>query len=141
MDPSGDTSQAALGGCLCGAVRYRVSGAPSNSMICHCQTCRRAAGAPVVAWLTFPKSSFHVLKGEADAYRSSEYVRRTFCPGCGTPLTYEHADSPKSIDLTTCSLDDPQAFPPTHHSWLSHDLAWVRFGDGLPAFQEWRPKE
>jgi hypothetical protein len=121
MDPSGDTSQAALGGCLCGAVRYRVSGAPSNSMICHCQTCRRAAGAPVVAWLTFPKSSFQFLKGEADTYRSS--------------------DSPKSIDLTTCSLDHPQAFAPTHHSWLSHDLAWVRFGDGLPAFQEWRPKE
>jgi hypothetical protein len=109
-------------------------------MICHCQSCRRAAGSPVVAWLTFPKGSFQFCKGEANTYRSSEHVRRTFCPACGTPLTYEHADSPQSIDITTCSLDDPQAFPPTHHSWLSHDLAWVKFGDGLPAFQEWRPK-
>ena len=140
MDPSGDTSQAALGGCLCGAVRYRVSGAPSNSMICHCQTCRRAAGAPLVAWVTFFTRDFVLTKGQPGSFRSSESVRRTFCPACGTPLTYEHADSPKSVDITTCSLDDPQAFPPTHHSWLSHDLAWVKSGDGLPAFQEWRPK-
>jgi hypothetical protein len=54
-------------------------------------------------------------------------------------LTYEHSDSPLSIDITTCSLDDPRSFAPTHHSWLSHDIGWLRFGDGLPAFQESRP--
>jgi hypothetical protein len=132
--------QAHEGGCLCGAIRYRVRGAPSNSMICHCKTCRRAAGSPVVAWVTFSKENFEIVKGEANTYRSSEFVRRTFCPACGAPLTYEHADSPQSIDITTCTLDDPQSFPPTHHSWLSHDLSWIKFGDGLPTFREWRPK-
>jgi len=39
---------------------------------------------------------------------------------------------------TTCSLDSPGAFSPTHHSWLSHGVEWVRFGDGLPTFQQWR---
>jgi hypothetical protein len=53
-------------------------------------------------------------------------------------LTYEHRDSVGFVDITTCSLDDPDFFPPTHHSWLGHDLIWVRFGDGLPTFQEWR---
>lgn len=126
------------GGCFCGAVRYRATAIPTNTMVCHCQSCRRVAAAPVVAWLTFPKARFQIIRGTPSEFHSSEPVRRTFCPSCGTPLTYEHRDSPSSIDVTTCSLDDPAAFPPTHHSWLSHDIGWVQFGDGLPAFAESR---
>ena len=127
------------GGCLCRAIRYRVTGKPTNTMVCHCQTCRRAAGSPVVAWLTFATRDFGFSKGTPVEFSSTPPVRRTFCGSCGTPLTYTHDKSPDSIDVTTCSLDDPAAFPPTHHSWLSHDVGWVRFGDGLPAFQQWRP--
>jgi hypothetical protein len=127
------------GGCLCGAVRYQVRGKPTNTMICHCRTCRRATGSPVVAWLTFAQADFEVTTGALAEFRSSPPVRRGFCGTCGTPLTYSHRESPDSIDVTTCSLDEPQAFPPTHHSWLSDDVGWVRFGDGLPAFQESRP--
>ena len=126
------------GGCICGAVRYRVTGNPTNSMVCHCRSCRRVAASPVVAWVTFPAGQFELLKGRPTAFHSSKPVRRTFCAACGTPLTYEVSGSVGFVDVTTCSLDDPEAFPPTHHSWLSHDLAWVRFGDGLPTFQEWR---
>ena len=38
------------GGCLCGATRYVVQGDPVVVALCHCSMCRRAAGAPVVAW-------------------------------------------------------------------------------------------
>jgi len=127
------------GGCLCGAIRYQVRGKPTNTMICHCRTCRRATGSPVVAWLTFAKADFEVTTGALAEFRSSPPVRRGFCGTCGTPLTYSHRESPDSIDVTTCSLDEPQAFPPTHHSWLSDDVSWIRFGDGLPEFQESRP--
>jgi hypothetical protein len=128
----------AAGGCICGAVRYEAEGPPTNTMVCHCRTCRRVAGAPVVAWVTFPVEKFRLVAGEPAAFNSSAPVKRTFCIACGTPLTYRHADSPDTVDVTTCSLDNPDAFPPTHHSWLSHDLAWVRFADGLPTFREFR---
>lgn len=126
------------GGCLCGGVRYEVEGAPTNTMVCHCRTCRRAAGAPVVAWVTFPRGRLRFVRGEPATFHSTPPVTRTFCRDCGTPLTYAHADSPEAVDVTTCSLDEPEAFPPTHHSWLSHHVAWVRFGDGLPTFGEFR---
>ena len=128
------------GGCVCGAVRYRVQDRPTNTMVCHCRTCRRVAASPVVAWVTFPRAHFEWVRGQAAEFHSSEPVTRAFCAACGTPLTYAHRDSGETIDVTTCSLDDPNAFPPTHHSWLSHDLEWVRFGDGLPTFSEWRTK-
>ena len=123
---------------MCGAVRYEAEGQPTNTMVCHCRTCRRVAGAPVVAWVTFPTERLRFVQGEPAYFNTTAPVTRTFCHDCGTPLTYVHADSPQTIDVTTCSLDAPDAFPPTHHSWLSHDIAWVRFGDGLPTFQESR---
>jgi hypothetical protein len=87
----------AEGGCICGAIRYRVAGEPTNTMICHCQSCRRVAAAPVVAWVTFPKARFELLRGHPAEFRSSPPVRRTFCAACGTPLTYEHSDSKGSV--------------------------------------------
>ena len=126
------------GGCACGAVRYRASTRPRQSMICHCRDCRRAAGAPVVAWVTFARTDLAMSAAQPAAFASSPSVRRTFCGGCGTPLTYTHASRPDEIDVTTCSLDDPDAFPPTHHAQLAEDLHWVRFGDGLPAHARWK---
>ena len=129
------------GGCFCRAIRYRAEGAPSGSMLCHCRTCRRVAGAPVVGWLTFPIASFRFIRGEPDEFQSSPPVLRTFCRQCGTPLTYRHESEVGTLDVATATLDDPNAFPPTHHSWLSHDLAWLKFGDGLPTYPESKPKE
>ena len=119
------------GGCHCGAVRYAIAGVRA-SMVCHCGTCRRVSGAPVVAWVSVAAGDYRVTRGAPASYASSPGVIRSFCALCGAQLTY--ASAPGEIDVTTASLDDPDAFPPTHHSWLSHDIAWVRFGDGLPGF-------
>jgi hypothetical protein len=112
------------GGCLCGAIRYRVTGAPSSSIICHCRTCRKANAAPSVGWLTFDHGSFTLLRGTPRSFSSSSGVARTFCVECGTPLTYANDVSPSEIDVTTISLDDESIFPPTREVWLSHKVTW-----------------
>lgn len=126
------------GGCHCRAVRYTLTEAPSGSMICHCQTCRGIAAAPVVAWLTVGRDAFAFTAGEPKRYASSDGVERRFCGKCGTHLTYARNEDSSYVDVATATLDDPNAFPPTHHSWLSHNLEWIKFGDGLPAFPKGR---
>jgi hypothetical protein len=123
------------GGCLCGAVRYRAVGPPTVSMICHCDSCARASGAPAVAWVTFATQRFRFLRGEPAAFHSSPPVTRRFCGTCGTGLTYAHSARPSEIDVTTRTLDDPERFPPTHHSWIGDAPRWGRPADGLPAFE------
>ncbi|HSC33780.1 MAG TPA: GFA family protein, partial [Thermodesulfobacteriota bacterium] len=59
------------GGCLCGEVRYKVNGTIIDAGYCHCRLCRRASGAPVVAWLTVPVQSFSYLQGAASVFHSS----------------------------------------------------------------------
>jgi hypothetical protein len=120
--PSGD--QKNEGGCLCGAIRYRISGRPSSAALCHCTSCRRASGAPSVAWITVKRSQLEMLAGSPMAFHSSPPVTRQFCGRCGSALTYETTKSPDSIDITTASLDDPNAFPPTADVWLEDKLAW-----------------
>jgi len=122
------------GGCLCGSIRYRVRGAPLSSGICHCRSCRRAAGAPMLPYVTFPIAHFSVIKGQPAEFRSSPPVTRGFCARCGTSLTYRHADYADRIDVMSCTLDDPDRFPPTLHIWTSHKLGWVKIEDGLAAY-------
>ncbi len=112
------------GGCLCRGIRYRITGNPRSSVTCHCVSCRRASGAPTVAWLTVDRDRFEMLCGGARAVRSSPGVIRRFCADCGSALTYENSKSPSSIDVTTASLDDPGAFPPTAEVWLDHRISW-----------------
>jgi hypothetical protein len=128
------------GGCLCGAIRYRVSGEPIVSGICHCRSCRRTAGAPMLPYVTFALDRFEVVAGAPADFQSSPPVTRSFCARCGTPLTYRHRDYPDRIDVMTCSLDDPEAFPPSEHLWVSHKPAWVKLADGLPAHDTTRDR-
>ncbi|MBI1944034.1 MAG: GFA family protein [Betaproteobacteria bacterium] len=90
-------------------------------------------------WVTFERKSFRFTKGKPRTFRSSKPVGRTFCPACGTQLSYQSRKWPTTIDITTCSLDAPAKFPPTHHSWVSHDIGWVKTSGTLPAFPKFRP--
>ncbi len=122
------------GGCACEAVRYAIDGEPTASGTCHCRSCRKAASAPSLPFLTVAASAFAILSGAPATYRSSPRVTRWFCANCGSPLAYANAAVPGEIDVMTCSLDDPAAFPPRFSVWLDHAPAWLRHDDGLPTF-------
>jgi hypothetical protein len=113
------------GGCYCGEVRYRLSKEPRSSVVCHCADCRRASGAQSVAWVTVPVEAFEWTAGEPARFASSPPVERTFCGRCGTSLTYTHTNRAKDIDITTASLDDPEAFPPTKAVFADRKLSWT----------------
>lgn len=122
------------GGCLCGAVRYCVTGEPIARSLCHCRTCRLAAGAPSVAWVVLRSRDFMFSAGEPAPFRSSPGVIRTFCSRCGTSLTYQRDAEQDTIDVTTASLDCPDDFAPTREIWIAHKLAWESLNDTLPQY-------
>jgi hypothetical protein len=128
------------GGCYCGQIRYEVTVETLDSSVCHCVDCRRVAGAPVVAWFTVPAVAVRFVAGSPKVFASSAHAQRGFCAACGTPLTYVNAHAPESVDITTCSLDDPALVPPQEHIYIRSRIGWVRFVDGLPAFEGLRPK-
>ena len=128
------------GQCLCGAVRYRVTGVPESCCFCHCYSCQRGSGAPVVAWVTFSDRELTLLQGALRYCHTSEKVTRGYCAECGSSLTYAHEDRPGRFDLTLATLDDPGAITPEAHIWISNKVPWLKLDDGLPQYSEWRTR-
>ena len=133
------SSSSIEGGCLCRAVRYRITGEPLVSGTCQCRTCRKASASAIVPWIHLDSKNFSLTSGQPVEFNSSPSVTRTFCGRCGTPLTYWTTSYGETLDVTTCSLDDPEAFPPVGHVWTSHKLSWLKLGDDLPCFEEGPP--
>jgi hypothetical protein len=123
------------GGCLCGAIRYRANAPPIRTVHCHCSLCRRASGAPFLTWVAFPAEAFAFTKGTPAVFKATPKAERTFCPVCGTQLTFRHVESWHMVDVTVGSLDDPGAVAPGDHIWTSAQVAWLHMDDGLPRYR------
>lgn len=93
----------------------------------------------MVAWFTVARDGFRLTAGALTRHRSSPHATRAFCGRCGTQLTFEHDALADEIDVTTCSLDHPEAAAPQDHTRTGGRLAWVRVCDGLPEYKETRP--
>jgi hypothetical protein len=116
------------GGCLCGAVRYRIEALPTDIAYCHCRMCQKASGAPAMAWATVPASAFAWTRGRPSPYRSSDRAGRLFCRECGSQLVFRVVSEPDRLDITVASL----------HIWTSSRLPWFDRTDQLPRHVEER---
>lgn len=123
------------GRCLCGETRFSFGGEPNWVLYCHCESCRRATSSPVTAWVSVPVAAFTLTHGVPTSYASSPGVRRTFCPTCGSPLSYETEDLPGEIHLYVASLDDPEQLRPTRHVFEEERLDWFDVHDNLPRYK------
>jgi hypothetical protein len=119
------------GGCLCGQTRYQVRGEPISTTYCHCRTCQRHSGAPVVAWVTFPIESFLWVTGTSSGYRASASGERRFCSACGSCLALERTDAAQ-VSINVASIDNPNAFPPGRHQFAESRISWFHTVDDLP---------
>ena len=126
------------GGCFCGALRYSAAGEPRVVTHCHCLHCRRTSAAAFVTWAEFPADRFAWTRGHPASFESRAGITRTFCAACGTPITYRSASTPEALDLTVCSLDEPDALVPQDHVFADRLLSWVHLDDRLPRYRRSR---
>ena len=124
------------GGCLCGAIRYEVEkGSVSESGYCHCRTCQRQSGAPVVAFFAVEPERFRYVKGSPAHYRASDFASREFCSTCGTYLIFREDDATATVSVNTASLDDAAPIPPFYHIYNDSRISWFETADDLPRYK------
>ena len=128
------------GGCLCGAVRFRVTVEPLMAYFCHCTMCQKNGGGPFMAGATVPIEAFAFTKGGPRAYESSPGFVRLSCGQCGSPLGFQAKDNPKVADFSLGCLDDPNAIKPEFHMFTSTQVSWCKMADGLPRHAEGTPE-
>ena len=106
IEEKDDEAPSATGGCLCGAVRYRLFGPLRDVINCHCGQCQRTHGN-FAAYTKVRRSaiSFDERQG-LRWYSSSDRARRGFCKTCGASLFWERLDG-DSISVSAGSIDPP----------------------------------
>jgi hypothetical protein len=119
------------GGCQCGEVRYALYAPPIKSGVCHCRMCQKATGSPFAALAESPADEFAWTRGTPATWQSSNRAARDFCGDCGTPLTFRPLDKP-IVEVMVCTLDKPDAAPPTYEVGREGKLAWVAQVAALP---------
>ncbi len=122
------------GGCLCGAIRYRVEFPTIWFAHCHCSMCRRAHGAAFVSYCGVPEAQFRIETG-ADMlvrYDSSPTAWRQFCRRCGSTLTFAGERWPGEVHVVVANLNGPLDREPAAHCYYDAKVPWVDAADHLP---------
>lgn len=129
-----DPETKSTGGCMCGAVRYTTTGAPSRVLHCHCQSCRAHTGAPMATLAVFRADQVNFVGDARKPFASAPGVERTFCGTCGTSLTWETVFGSEGAlcAIHISSFDDPDAMPATGHSFYAERISWFDVDDTLP---------
>jgi hypothetical protein len=124
------------GGCLCGAIRYRVDAQLGALVNCHCQYCRRAHGAAFATSTIVATKNFTIVEGEE---RITRYLGRFFCSECGSSLFNRLESSPKITALLVASLDEAPETTPALHCNVESKAAWYSILDDKPQFEGFPP--
>ncbi len=116
------------GGCLCGAVTYRVTGPLRSVVACHCQQCRKSSGHHVAA--TSCARDDIEISGEVTWYQSSDTARRGFCGICGSNLFWDGAGVNLSIFAGT--VNGPTGLQIAGHIYCADKGDYYEICDNLP---------
>jgi hypothetical protein len=130
----------AVGGCACGAIRYRLHDAPYAVNCCHCTDCQREVGSAfaVNAAIETPLVQADGPEPLADHLASASGAGQTVmrCPQCHTALwSHYGALGDKVAFVRAGTLDDPALCPPTAHIFTRSKLDWVALDASIPAFE------
>ena len=119
------------GSCLCGAVRFTVTGDLPPPDACHCVQCRKHSGH-CFASTDVPRSALTVTGEEQVSwYRSSAQVRRGFCATCGSSLFFDPL-ARDWIGVAMGAFDTPTSTHLAMHIFVAEKGDYYAIADGLP---------
>jgi hypothetical protein len=127
------------GGCLCRAVRFRITAQPIAMRLCWCRLCQYLASGNATVNVVFPSDSIEITVaggGELRDYRSiadsGSVMHRRFCPTCGTQLFSASEARPHLIIVRNGALDDTALAQPSASIWTTQAPQWAWIDESLP---------
>jgi len=131
------------GGCLCGAVRYRLAQTPEKIIQCHCTECQKASGTGASVNAPIATADFEVVQGNPAVFskqvHSGRTLHRYFCNQCGSPLFSRRESAPEMTLLKIGTLDGPSSASVIMNVWTSRARPWMTWDEDLPAHEQNRP--
>ena len=120
------------GHCLCGTIKFEITGELTACVNCHCDSCRRQCAAPMTTFVGVKDVDWQWSGPEPNRYHSSPGVERMFCGDCGSPISYRSDTMSDTMHFYVASMEKPEEFQPTLHVAHEEKLPWLDFADDLP---------
>jgi hypothetical protein len=127
-------SEVMRGGCLCGGVRFAISGPFLRAGHCHCSRCRRHSGSAVCTQGRVRREDFRLQQG-ADlvrVYRAPGHAAKAFCSTCGSSLFGGTWPDGPEISIRLGVMDGDPGIRPQYHTFVDDCAPWDVFTDSLP---------
>jgi hypothetical protein len=128
------------GGCRCGRVRFRLSGAPIFTGACHCRGCQKMTASAYSVSGAWPAEQFVVIAGEPVIGGLHGATRHYFCEHCMSWIFTRPEGFDAFVNVRTTLLDVPPADPPFVESFTSEALPWAKTG-ATHSFEAFPPPE
>jgi hypothetical protein len=125
------------GGCLCGALRYEATGAPTMTGHCYCSDCRKASGSGFIPFMGFDAGNIR-FTGTSKIFESQALrgvATRNFCPKCSSLVFGGIVGESDSFTIYAGSLDDPSLFKPKIAIFNQGRPDWAMVPPGLTVFE------
>lgn len=129
------------GRCLCGGIRYDITGELTNAGNCHCAMCRQQSGGAFTTAGFVEPDEFRWTQGEdlVARYESSPGFFRIFCKVCGSNLGIIEKGRVTMIFFGAVSGDP--GIRPAEHIFVGSKAPWYEITDDLPQHDEFPPSE
>lgn len=129
------------GGCLCGAIRYRVKGNPLRASVCHCTDCQRRTGSAFATIVWFEEENVELTGDGLTTYEhrndeSNRWRRSHFCNRCGTTVMWTADHRPGVRMIMVGTLDDPNWVKIAMHTWTRSAHHWMVFPQNVDCFEK-----
>jgi hypothetical protein len=130
------------GSCLCGSVKYEVTGEAQRFFHCHCSRCRKATGTGHASNLFLQPAALKWRSGEelVRTFKVPEAQRFTnnFCSTCGSRLPRQAKES-DLVMIPAGSLDSAAPILPQARIFSESRTSWSCTDENLPAYPEFPP--
>ena len=126
------------GSCLCGGVRFEVTGDFEPRSYCHCTSCKRLSGGAATANARVRSDDVRITAGREllRTYVPDGGSAKTFCSNCGSNLFGGGWPESEFASLRLPAIDTPFEGQPTRHTFTRSVAAWETLpDDGLERYE------
>ena len=123
------------GACQCGAVAYRLLGAPLTLYCCHCTECQHQSSSGFGMSSLVRRDDLDVDWPQLQVWTrptdSGSRLDCHFCRTCGGRLFHTSAADPETVSIKAGSFDDRSWLQPIGHIWTNSAQPWFTIPDGM----------
>jgi len=125
------------GSCLCGAVKFEVTGEPTDIGMCHCSKCRKVSGVASNANFMVARDGLRWVAGEdrITRFQLPDGWGPWRCGVCGSPTPMLHPGG-GAYWVPAGLLDSDPGVRVAGHIFVGSKAPWDEIAGGAPQLRE-----